>query len=556
MRDDRRSAVLGLDRAECFENHGGTSRGMRRRAVVRACAAWIVIAALGGAGIVPASFASPSDGTATGSLASRIAKVLSSQKLEGVTVAVHVEDLETGRVLYSRKADRPLTPGSNVKILTTAAALDRLGPAYRFRTAVEADGPLRSGTLDGNLVLVAGGDPTLSEVFHGDALAPFRVLARSVRERGVRRVTGDLVVDASVFDDEWHHSTWPKNQLHLRYCAPTSGLALNQNCIRVDVKPGRGVGSRAIVSAYPVPATIGVVNDVETVAPAKRPQTVVDVQWREDPPRFVVRGRIPKNARAYRVEAPVRRPVRQAGDLFREVLHEEGVIVEGEVVSVAEDRNAATDVVRGETKSDTPGGGRESVATGSVSSRDLEIAVHESPLADAIRITNEQSQNFCAEQIFKTLGSAHAGVGSFDSGSGVVLDYLGALGCSLEGVEVEDGSGLSRANRVPARVFVRVLRAVMLESDPALAREFFLSLPVSGIRGSLDDRMTGKAYLGRVAAKTGYVSRASALSGFAEASSGRTRVFSILMNGFAPPRSNREMKDLQDRIVRAIVDET
>lgn len=515
-------------------------------------AAGIVVAGSGaarssrGLSFVPVAAASDA------SLARGIESVLADPLLEGVTVAVHVEELGSGRVLFSRRADHPLTPGSNMKLLTTAAALDSLGSDFRFRTSVRTDGRLRDGTLDGDLVLVGGGDPTISNVFHERATDVLESLASQIYDAGVRNVTGDLVVDASFFDAEIHHPTWPSNQLHLRYCAPVSAIALNDNCVDFEISPGSQPGRRAIVSSQPYTRGFPVVNEVRTRAASRPPISTIDVQWRTNPSRFVVRGEISHNAGTTRVQAPIREPVEFAASVFRDTLERRGVRVAGTVRCLDASNAEAPrplDLQR-------VGGAVRSypLAIRYPEERFRRLATETSPLVDAIRMTNEESRNFCAEQILKTLGRVRGGEGSFDAGAGVVGDYLESIGITTDGFVIEDGSGLSRANRVSARAFVRLLQHMLTSEDEATRRVFFTSLPVSGMRGSLEKRLRGKAHRGRVAAKTGYVSRASALSGYAQAESGRTLVFSILMNGFRPPKSNSQMKKLQDRIAAALVD--
>ncbi len=495
--------------------------------------------------------ASARDGS---SLATRIRGVLADKALRGAVVAIHVETLDEGAVLYTREADRPLTPGSNVKLLTTAAALHALGTDYRFRTTVSTDGSIRGDLLEGDLVLTGGGDPCLSGLFHdGDPTAALERLAAEIRERGIARVRGDLVIDAGFFDEQIHHPSWPADQLHLRYCAPIAAFSINDNCVDFEIRPARVLGARAVVEANPVPAGFTIENRVETVGATRPPRARIDLQWRETPGyHFVVRGTISSNCRPYRAQAPIQQPVWYAAELFREALDLAGIRVEGATrvrTSTVESRaHLLSRVAHTGTGAGRPQPGFGDVGLGATTI----LAEHRSPLVDGVQVTNERSQNFYAEQILKTLGRERRANGSFESGCEVVVDFLREIGCETDGTRLVDGSGLSRSNRVTARSFVKVLRHMLLDTDPDVSRAFFVSLPVSGQRGSLLSRMKEDAYRGRVAAKTGYVYRASALSGYARTDSGETRVFSILMNDFKAP--NSKMKQLQDRIVRYLVD--
>jgi len=476
-----------------------------------------------------------------------IRRILADEALAGATTGIRAITLEEGKILFSRGADLPLTPGSNMKLFSTAVALRRLGPDYRFATEVRGLGEIRDGVLQGDLVVVGGGDPLLSGRFHdGRTTAPLEALALQVREAGVRRVGGALVLDARFFDRETLHPSWPDNQLHMWYCAPISGLALNDNCVDFLVGPGSRVGAPGVIEFSPRCDGLEIENEVRTAPGGK---LIVDIRWGATPGSFRVIGSIPAGSPAYTTSVPVREPVLYFGRVFREILASLGIEVDGETVV----REAGGLDPRGLAEPEGGGGDIPGGEDGRGGAKGRRLARIESTLVDAIALTNERSQNFCAEQILKTLGREIRGEGSFDAGRSVVREDLEALGIWRDSLRMDDGSGLSRKNRGSARAFTDLLRHMYLKEPRAISEPFLLSLPVGGVRGSLGDRFDDDAYRGRVAAKTGYVKEASALSGFARTRSDRTVVFSILMNGFS--KSNTEMKALQDRIVRLLIDQ-
>jgi D-alanyl-D-alanine carboxypeptidase len=501
-----------------------------------------------GVAMLPIRVGASEGQVASRSLSARIREVLADSSLDKATVAVHVETLQEGRILFSKNADVPLTPGSNMKLLTTAAALHELGPDYRFRTRFRAEGPLRDGVLDGDLVVVGGGDPLFSGRLHGGrTTAPFEAIADRLAARGLRRVRGDLVLDPTFFDRELHHSEWPVDQLHKDYCAPISGLALNGNCVDFQVHPGARSGQPGSVDVNPASRFVRVTSEVRTVRTGSRAR--IAIPWGNEPGRFLVRGTIPAGSPPYPTSVPVREPVLYFGALLEEVLENRGIRIEGEL-RVLEAGEASAAWARGIAPEggDVPGG-----EDSTEEDPGDDLVVHESSLVDAVTLTNETSHNFSAEQIVKTLGREVVGVGSFEAGTSVVRDFVRGLELWEDGCRIADGSGLSRQNRFTARGFVGILRHVLLREPPSISEPFFLSLPVSGMRGSLEDRIDEDGYRGQVAAKTGYVHRASALSGFARSrTTGETLVFSIVMNGFEVP--NPAMKRLQDRIARILVD--
>jgi D-alanyl-D-alanine carboxypeptidase/D-alanyl-D-alanine-endopeptidase (penicillin-binding protein 4) len=495
--------------------------------------------------------AAPAHGTPEQDLRGEIAKVLAHPWLAKATVGVHVASAEDGRVLFSRGADRPLVPGSNMKLLTTSAALRHLGSGYRFRTEIRAVGRIEDGVVHGDLLVIGAGDPNLSGRFHdGDTTAPLADLARQVRAHAIRRVEGDLVLDASFFDSEHRHPNWPSDQYQNWYCAPISGLALNDNCVDFEFRPATP-GHLAVLRFHPDTGYVSVDNRVRTLAGKGDP--VVHIGWDREPGRFRARGTMHRRSDAFTPSIPVFAPERFFGGVLHDVLKREGVAIAGGVRVLGDPDSAiASETEIAEWPEDPPGGEAPSKAARPGPPGVL-VALLENSLRDAIVLTNERSQNFCAEQVLKTLGREVRGTGSFDAGTAVVREHLEELGLWTEGCRIDDGSGLSRENRFTARGFVELLRRMAASEDAQIARIFFLSLPVSGMRGSLEDRLDEEPVRGRVAAKTGYVRQASALSGFAQCISGKTVVFSILMNDFGR-QSNRRMKALQDRIARILVE--
>jgi D-alanyl-D-alanine carboxypeptidase/D-alanyl-D-alanine-endopeptidase (penicillin-binding protein 4) len=434
------------------------------------------------------------------------------------SLGVHVVELESGEEVYGYRADEVRVLASNTKLFTTAAAVDLLGPAYEFETGILIRGAVYDGILDGDLAVVGGGDPNLSgRLYDGDPYGAFRRWARALKERGVRRVAGDLLLVHGLFESQGIHPDWPPDQLARWYEAPVGALSFNDNCVLVRVSPGARPGAPGQVELVPELGLFRVIGQVKTSGSRGRHHVVVT----REPESHEIRvaGSVYLRGEPLEAWVTVPAPVEYFGAALRAALAGEGVEVLGSTVPTA----------------DLPGAVWERVFT------------HRTDLATTITVVNRRSQNFYAESVLKLLGARVGGEGSWASGVAAVEAFLARAGLAGS-VELADGSGMSRGNRAAPRHLTELLRFMFFH--PAGA-EFVLSLPVSGGEEPTWQRRLAEApYRGNVFAKTGTLNGVSALSGYAKGASGRLYVFSILCNGGGVWQARRA----QDAIVRAIID--
>lgn len=421
------------------------------------------------------------------------------------SIGVAVYSVDRSAPLYLRDADRPLLPASNMKLYTTAAALDRLGPDFQYTTSFYADGPLLpGGTLDGNLILVGRGDPSLSGRFFADsATYALDTFADALRRAGVRRVTGRLIGDASFFDDELVASGWEIGNLLWWYGARVSALSFNDNVVTMEVRPGPSAGAPAEVSFFPRSDGFRVAN--RAVTSGLRGGRSIGIARRPDLGGYEIWGRVPVGGTPVRYVVAVEDPAGYTLSVMRDRLARFGIVVAGPD-QVVYDRDFL------------PRRPRRLVAS------------HTSPrLEQLVRVVNKRSQNFFAEQLFKTLGAVVEGDGSFDDGADVVLDLLRGFGVSSRAVVIEDGSGLSRRDVVTARTTAELL--VAMRSHPRFD-EYYDSLLIAGLDGD-PRRLDAPAAAGNVHTKTGTLRGVSALSGYATTLDGELLAFSVITNGMS-----------------------
>jgi serine-type D-Ala-D-Ala carboxypeptidase/endopeptidase (penicillin-binding protein 4) len=433
-------------------------------------------------------------------IAAELEAVFNDTMCAGAFWGVDVRSQATGEVLYQRNPGKMLVPASNMKLVTAAAALEGLGPDYRYRTAVAATGPIANGELRGDLIVVGSGDPSISAQFGGDTRAVFRAWADSLRARGVTRVTGRVVGDDNAFDDVPLGAGWSWDDVNDYYSAEISALELNEGIIGVRVRPGASPGAPAIVTLDPPTAYVPVRSTVRTGAPGSAPR--IDAVREPLGPGIVVSGQLASDTTAVTTEVAVRNNTAYFATVLRETLVAAGIAVRGEAVDV------------------------DSIPP--VLARTDTLFIHRSPpMPEILAAFMKPSQNQIGEMLLKTLGRELRGTGTARAGIEVV-DSLGRTwDLPRRRLSQADGSGLSRYNLVAPEFLIALLRH--MERSPN--RDVFVaSLPVAGVDGTLANRMRGTPLQGNVRAKTGTVSNVRALSGYMTTAAGEPIVFSIIVN--------------------------
>lgn len=417
---------------------------------------------------------------------------------------VRVESLADGRVIYTRNADKLVVPASNMKLFTMSATAERLGWDYTFQTTLDAVGRLEDGTLHGDLIVTGGGDPSIGSP--DDSPSPvFEAWADALSRAGIHRVTGRLIGDDNLFDDEGVGPGWAWDYLNDGYAAPSSALSYDENTITIRIAPGSAAGQPATITVTPAGHGLRIKTLVTTGAADSQSSVVFergmasnDVELRGS----VALGRTP-TVRATTAINPTR--------LFVDTLHQ-ALAARGIPV-----RGGAWDIDDLTTPLSTDG--RRTVAT------------HQSqPLSSTGAQFMKVSQNFYGEMFLKTLGAKFGRAGTTTAGRAVVRETLTTWGVPEDAYVLYDGSGLSRYNYVSADAIVAVLKRMW--TDETHRGHFVASLPVGGHDGTLGSRMKNTALAGRVQAKTGTISNVRSLSGYLTTESGERLVFSMIGNHF------------------------
>ena len=468
-------------------------------------------------------------------LSNTVTDTIETATFEGAFWGIHVVNLRSNEVLYSRNADRLFVPASNVKLFTTAAALDQLGPEYRYRTTVYADGDLEDGTLKGNLIVRGAGDPTIGgHEQRRDPTQVFRRWADSLKQRGITHVAGNIIGDDTRIDETPLGHGWSWTDITYAYSAEMGGLVFNENTVDLEVE-GRQVGAPARITWSPFRTDyVEVINRSRTVP--YREEEDDEYQRTIGTNTIHVTSRLHPNGEDSE-SITVTNPTLYFTHVLRSTLLQEGISVDGRTADL-DDPGLAVNYDRADVR---------------------RVASYRSPpLSEIVQTLNHESQNLYAEQLLRTLAAEvppetdeDLPPGSAELGVEAVRKTLVRADVDTSRVQLVDGSGLSRQNMVRPQSIVRVLQYMWLHDDPAVSDAFYDALPEGGRDGTLEYRFQGQAPARtNVRAKTGTLSNTSSLSGFVTSGAGAPLAFSIVSNHHMA--DSDQVRDAQDVIVNAL----
>src|SRR6266446_4719944 len=460
----------------------------------------------------PAKMATPaslSQQTADVALAREIDRAIDTSDLTRARWGVFVTSMKDGRVLVSRNGDKLFTPASNMKVYTTAAALDLLGTDYRWRTSVYADAqPDSGGVINGNLTLFGRGAPDLQT-------KGIASLADQIYQTGVRQVRGNVVGDESYFRGELYGLGWQWNDLQWYFGAEPSALTVDENSFELTISPANKFGSTANLAINRNTGFVHLTNN--TITAQRDATTTIGINRGLTDNELRVWGEFPVSGRAYSAFLSIHNPALWAATLFKQALIARGIKVDGEARS--------RDFRSEETEKFDP-------------QKAIELAHQDGEtLGQIVRQTNKESNNLFAELILRTIGKERGASapdpdprknrerGDDEAGTAVVRSWLESKGITTRALAIRDGSGLSRLDLVTPETTARLLAAI---ANTTSATAFHDSLPIAGRDGTLSSRLN--KVTGRIFAKTGTLTYTHSLSGYADTRNGEVLVFSIFCN--------------------------
>jgi D-alanyl-D-alanine carboxypeptidase/D-alanyl-D-alanine-endopeptidase (penicillin-binding protein 4) len=451
-----------------------------------------------------------------------IRALLADRLLERATVGLHIVQLgespRQARTLFTLNAQEPLIPASNMKVLTTTVALERLGADFRFRTMLVQRGS--------DLVIVGDGDPSFGDAemlkkVGWDVTTVYESWAQVLQKRNITTVR-DVLVDDSVFDEEFFHPNWDSRQSSARYAAQVAGLCLNVNCVDFYLQP---TALQQPVRYHMKPAT-AYVQVIRNTCLTSAKANEVSLARLNGANRIALGGQSPGHTQNP-LSVSVHDPALYGATVLAETLAGAGIRLGG---SVKRDRT-----IRAQLAAKDPAC--------------VVLAVHETPLATVIARTNKESMNVYAESLCKRTGFAATGQsGTWANGTAAAAALLRHLEVPQQQFQLDDGCGLSRRNALSAAAIVRLL---VHNHHSRHAKVFLDSLPVAGRDGTLERRFENSDLRGRVFAKTGFISQVRALSGYLHGRDQRWYAFSILLN-HVPEGTKQSMNALMENILKTV----
>ena len=430
-------------------------------------------------------------------------KLLEKPEYRNATAGIHIIDFNKGQELYGYNSEKLMIPASTMKLITSAAALEILGPDYRFQTKIGYTGNIVDGALKGDLVIIGGGDPALgSEYFMDHYFHPhfLSVWAQKIKAAGIQKVEGNMVLDLSIYDSEKIPDTWIWEDMGNYYGAGPSAITVYDNLFRITFRSRQLPGKPTeIVAVYPKIAGMEFQNEVLSSSINRDRAYVFGSPLGG---KRVIRGTIPKNRRAFTIKASNPNPEILLAKDFLTHLSDYGIFISGKITTEKIDNEAFQS-----------------------------IYIQESPKLDEIvRILNEESVNLFAEHLIKQISAETEGTGSRENGLQIINDFWNQIGLDTLQFVMEDGSGLSHFNLATPQFFTGLLNHT--KNSPA----FKNSLPKAG-EGTLY-RFSPNVFPGKtLMAKSGSMTRVRCYAGYLLTDNGNQLAFSIMFNHFSGEHS-------------------
>jgi D-alanyl-D-alanine carboxypeptidase/D-alanyl-D-alanine-endopeptidase (penicillin-binding protein 4) len=445
-------------------------------------------------------------------LTERIDGIINQSSQKDVQYAIVIAKADSGEVVYSHNAKEAMVPASNMKVIVTAAALKYLGPDYEFKTKV--------GLCGDTLVVTGSGDPLLGDkVTDAKYLREpgwiFKDITAALKQNN-KTIIKDIIVDSSIFDKERVHPNWSKKELNRWYACEVSGLNFNDNCIAVTVK---NIGGKVTVDIEPETSFIKITNEVVPITEGKSAKSAVGAYRSQEPNKISIKGKCEKQEGPF--DVAIENPAEFFGFLLQENLAGAGIKVDGQILEKQEPGDCN---FKGLTE-------------------------YRTTITDCLARCNKNSLGLAAEALLKTIAAKAAPDGkngSWAKGRELISGYMLELGIEKEEFYIDDGSGLSRENKISANAITKVLLDVYKGKNWEVYRN---SLATGGVEGTIGKYFKEEKYKGKVFGKTGYIAGVTSFSGICSGKGGEY-IFSILAN-----KTKGGTREAINDIAKAIIDD-
>lgn len=433
---------------------------------------------------------------------------LADSVMSHATVSLCVLDASTGQAVMEYNSGKSLIPASILKLITSAAAMELLGPDYSFKTSLGYSGNLNrtTGRLSGDIIIKGGGDPSLGSNYFSDHYVDFLTRwIEDIKKTGIKRIEGRVITDDTYYDYLPVPAKWLWEDVGNYYGAGAYGLSLYDNTYEIHLRTSSDSLSRVITGFVPVECRFDL-SDRMVAAGTDSEGYVFAAPYSTD---GWLAGTFPVNKEDFILKASITDPPLLIAKIIDQKLKEAGIKISGEPTTARIQHRLITGQVNRISEITSP------------------------PLKDIIEVLNHMSMNHYAEHLAKELGKVFKNSGTTESGVEVIKEFLSANGINTHGLFMEDGSGLSPLDAVSSLVMADHL--LFMKKYGRFFAEYYSSLPDAGKEGTLKYYFKDPVFDSRVNVKSGSMTRVRSFAGYLKTMSGRELIFSIIVNQYSGP---------------------
>ena len=437
-----------------------------------------------------------------------ILKFLSDSSMAHASVSLYIIDAANSEIIAENNPDKSLQPASVMKLITTAASIDLLGRAYTFKTTLAYSGKIKkgSGKLNGNIIIIGGGDPALGSENFPDQYGNFvKKWVEVISELGIKRIRGRVVTDDSYYDYLPVPANWNWEDIGNYYGAGVYGLSIFDNTLKIHFKTGAEGSIPVLTTIQPPGSGIEFRNFLRSHGSADEGY-VFSAPYSSG---GWIAGSIPADMVDFVLKASIPDPPLFAAKLLEKELKEAGIKIS---------YSASTARL-------IPGLQHDKIS--------VIDEITSPPLSSIIEVLNHKSINLYAEDLVKELGRSLKGEGSASAGKKVIMQYLDSCGIGTEGMFIEDGSGLSTQDAINSRQLVKLL--LHMKKNSSSFGDYLNSLPDPGKEGTLKKYFRDEAFDSRLKAKSGSMTWVRSFAGYFTTMTGKEMIFSIIVNNYTGP---------------------
>lgn len=440
-------------------------------------------------------------------LQDRIQQILSSTRTNTDEYGIAIFSTNQNKFLFENNSEATLLPASTTKLYTTATAILFLGDEYTVNTEILTDDVnLTDNSIDGNIFLKGFGDPTFT-------IPNLQKMVSEIMAQGIKRISGNIIVDDSFFDEILFREEWIEDENRNVPLPAICATTIDKNSITLSLRGNSRTNRKPTVSIFPNLDYFTVVNSAKTTGRRTRIGTVV--QQMQSGEKITVTGTIPRN-RSSSIKVHIKNPPLFIGNLLKNLLIQGGIEFTGKILT-------------------------------RTSPEVLNLLVsNETPLISLISEINKRSDNFIAEHLFKIIGANYSegSGGAFDA-TQAIFTFLKSTNLFEEEMSILDGSGISRNNQFSMKALVRLLTHMYFTKDDF--EQFFNSLSIAGVDGTMGSRLVGTSAANNCRAKTGTLRGVTATAGYVTSKDNDLIIFAMNFNSFK--RSASYYRDIMDNII-------